>query len=42
MLSDLEIAQQTELAPITEIASEAGIKEEELILYGKMQGQGES
>jgi formate--tetrahydrofolate ligase len=35
MLSDLEIAQQTELRPITEIASSIGIQEEELELYGK-------
>ncbi len=34
MLSDLEIAQQTKLRPITEIASSIGIKEEELELYG--------
>ena len=35
MLSDLEIAQQTELTPITEIAPKSGIKEDELILHGK-------
>ncbi len=34
MLSDLEIAQQAKLRPITEIASSIGIKEEELELYG--------
>ncbi len=35
MLSDLEIAQQTELLPITEIAASIGINEEELELYGQ-------
>ena len=35
MLSDLEIAQKTEMLPITEIAASIGIKEEELELYGK-------
>jgi len=32
--SDLEIAQEAELKPITEVAREAGILEEELELYG--------
>lgn len=35
MLSDLEIAQKTEMLPITDIAASIGIKEEELVLYGK-------
>ncbi|MCK5768458.1 MAG: formate--tetrahydrofolate ligase, partial [Candidatus Atribacteria bacterium] len=35
MKSDLEIAQQAVLKPITEIAESIGIKEEELDLYGK-------
>ena len=35
MLSDLEIAQKTKLLPIHEIAGSLGIKEDELILYGK-------
>ena len=35
MLSDLEIAQKTEMLPIAEIAASIGIKEEELELYGK-------
>jgi len=34
MLSDLEIAQQAKLRPITEIASSIGIQAEELELYG--------
>lgn len=34
MLSDLEIAQKTALRPINEIASKAGIQEDELVLYG--------
>jgi formate--tetrahydrofolate ligase len=33
--SDLEIAQQAELRPILEIAESAGLKEEELDLYGR-------
>lgn len=35
MLSDIEIAQQTELKPIKDIAAEIGIKEEELEPYGR-------
>ena len=35
MLSDIEIAQQAKLKDIREIASELGIKEDELKLYGK-------
>ncbi len=35
MKSDLEIAQQTKLLPITEIASKTGIKEDELVPYGQ-------
>ena len=33
--SDIEIAQEAELLPITEIASRAGIREDELELYGR-------
>ena len=35
MLSDLEIAQRAKLKPITDIAKELGIREEELEPYGK-------
>ncbi|MGN0558567.1 MAG: formate--tetrahydrofolate ligase [Acutalibacteraceae bacterium] len=35
MLTDIEIAQQTKLKPISEIASNLGIKEEELEPYGR-------
>ncbi len=35
MLSDLEIAQQAEMEPITKIAEKLGLKEEDLELYGK-------
>ena len=35
MLSDIEIAQQTQLKPITEIADQLGIIDEELELYGR-------
>ncbi len=35
MLTDIEIAQGTKLKPITEIADELGIHEDELELYGK-------
>lgn len=35
MKPDLEIAQEAELKPITEIAKSIGIKEDELDLYGK-------
>ncbi len=34
-LSDIEIAQKTELQPIVEIAHKLGIKEDDLELYGK-------
>ncbi|MFA6621801.1 MAG: formate--tetrahydrofolate ligase, partial [Candidatus Caldatribacteriota bacterium] len=34
MLSDLQIAQQTKMLPITEIASSVGITNDELELYG--------
>ncbi len=35
MLTDIEIAQGTQLKPITEIAEKLGIREEELELYGR-------
>lgn len=35
MLTDIEIAQQAKLLPITEIAKNLGIEEDELELYGK-------
>ncbi len=35
MLSDIEIAQQAQLRPIKEIASQVGISEDELEFYGK-------
>jgi len=35
MLSDIQIAQQTTLTPITEIAAQLGISADELELYGK-------
>ena len=35
MLSDLEIAQQTKLVPVKEIAAKLGLKEDDLDLYGK-------
>jgi formate--tetrahydrofolate ligase len=35
MLSDLEIAQQTKMLPVNQIASSVGIKDDELELYGK-------
>ena len=35
MLTDIEIAQRAKMLPITEIAKKAGIKEDELELYGK-------
>lgn len=35
MLSDIEIAQQAKLRPIAQIASELGIREDELELYGR-------
>ena len=34
-LTDIEIAQQCEMKPITEIAKKAGIPEENLEQYGK-------
>ncbi|MCK4326201.1 formate--tetrahydrofolate ligase, partial [bacterium] len=33
--SDIEIAQEAKMKPITEIAKDLGIKEEELEPYGK-------
>ena len=35
MLTDIEIAQSTEMQPITEIAHTAGVDEQYLELYGK-------
>lgn len=35
MLTDIEIAQKTQLRPITEIGKKLGLKEEELELYGR-------
>ena len=35
VLSDIEIAQQTELKPITEIAEQVGLTADDLELYGK-------
>ena len=35
MLTDIEIAQQTKMRPITEIASALGISDDELIPYGR-------
>lgn len=35
MLSDIEIAQQAHMLPITEVAEKLGIKEEDLEVYGK-------
>ena len=35
VLSDIEIAQQTKLAPITEIGKKVGLTEDDLELYGK-------
>ena len=34
-LSDIEIAQQTEMEPITKVAAKLGIEEDDLELYGK-------
>ena len=34
-LSDIEIAQKTQLQPVVEIAQKLGIKEDDLELYGK-------
>ena len=39
MLSDIEIASQTKLKPITEIAEELGIFPDELELYGKVKAK---
>ena len=38
-MTDLEIAKNAKLKPITEIAKKAGIKEEELELYGKFKAK---
>ena len=35
MLTDIEIAQQAKMKPITEVAKQIGLKEDELELYGK-------
>ena len=35
MLSDIEIAQQAKMLPITEVAAKLGIREDDLELYGK-------
>ena len=35
MLSDIEIAQQVKMLPVTEIAEKLGIDQEDLELYGK-------
>lgn len=35
MKTDIEIAQQAQLAPITEVAAKVGIQQDELELYGK-------
>ena len=35
MLTDLEIAQKAYIKPITEIANDLGIKEDDVELYGK-------
>ncbi|WP_350449684.1 formate--tetrahydrofolate ligase, partial [Aminobacterium mobile] len=35
MLSDIEIARSAKLKPIVEVASQLGIGEDELELYGK-------
>lgn len=39
MLTDIEIAQQTKLIPIAQIASELGIEEEELEPYGRFKAK---
>lgn len=39
MLTDIEIAQQTKLVPIAEIASELGIQEDELEPYGRFKAK---
>ena len=35
MLSDIEIAQQAHMLPITEVAKKLGIGEEDIELYGR-------
>ena len=35
MLSDIEIANQVKLKPITEIAENLGLKDDEIEFYGK-------
>ena len=35
VLSDIEIAQQTKLEPITAIAKQVGLTDDDLELYGK-------
>ena len=35
MLSDIEIAQQVKMQPVTEIAEKLGIDQDDLELYGK-------
>ena len=39
MLSDIEIAQQTAMRPIREIAEELGIREEEWIPFGRFKAK---
>ncbi len=39
MLTDIEIAQQAKMLPIAEVAKKAGIKEDELELYGKFKAK---
>ena len=39
MLTDIEIAQNTKLVPITEIADELGVKPKELELYGRVKAK---
>ena len=41
-LSDIEIAQATEMAPIVSIAAKLGIEEDELDLYGKYKARSHS
>ena len=35
MLSDIEIAQQAKMLPITEVAAKLGIGEEDIEMYGR-------
>ena len=35
MKTDIQIAQEAEMLPITEVAEKAGIEKEDLELYGK-------